>query len=143
MKNKRIKIINGPNLNLLGTREPDIYGDNTLVEIEKMIKKYVEEKSYTFDLDLFQSNKIPEAVQIFKRLSEKNNDSALFYLGKIYYHGDGLEVNKPLAFEYFKRASSNGHRPSLFMLALLYLERCSDFESCNAAGKYLEDSAVY
>jgi len=48
MKNKRIKIINGPNLNLLGTREPDIYGDNTLVEIEKMIKKYVEEKSYTF-----------------------------------------------------------------------------------------------
>ena len=94
-------------------------------------------------IDLFQSNKIPEAVQIFKRLSEKNNDSALFYLGKIYYHGDGLEVNKPLAFEYFKRASSNGHKPSLFMLALLYLERCSDFESCNAAGKYLEDSAVY
>tara|TARA_B100001248_G_scaffold154519_1_gene116304 strand:- start:28 stop:411 length:384 start_codon:yes stop_codon:yes gene_type:complete len=94
-------------------------------------------------IDLFQSNKIPEAVQIFKRLSEKNNDSALFYLGKIYYHGDGLEANKPLAFEYFKRASSNGHRPSLFMLALLYLERCSDFESCNAAGKYLEDSAVY
>ena len=94
-------------------------------------------------IDLFQSNKIPEAVQIFKRLSEKNNDPALFYLGKIYYHGDGLEVNKSLAFEYFKRASSNGHRPSLFMLALLYLERCSDFESCNAAGKYLEDSAVY
>ncbi len=94
-------------------------------------------------IDLFQSNKIPEAVQIFKRLSEKNNDSASFYLGKIYYHGDGLEVNKPLAFEYFKRASSNGHRPSLFMLALLYLDRCSDFESCNAAGKYLEDSAVY
>ena len=94
-------------------------------------------------IDLFQSNKIPEAVQIFKRLSEKNNDSALFYLGKIYYHGDGLEVNKPLAFEYFKRASSNGHKPSLFMLALLYLERCSDFESCNAAGKHLEDSAVY
>lgn len=94
-------------------------------------------------IDLFQSNKIPEAVQIFKRLSEKNNDPALFYLGKIYYHGDGLEVNKSLAFEYFKRASSNGHRPSSFMLALLYLERCSDFESCNAAGKYLEDSAVY
>ena len=63
MKNKRIKIINGPNLNLLGTREPDIYGDNTLVEIEKMIKKYVEEKSYTFDLDLFQSNSEGEIVE--------------------------------------------------------------------------------
>ncbi len=94
-------------------------------------------------IDLFQSNKISQAVQIFKKLSDKNNDLALFYLGKIYYHGDGLEVNKQLAFEYLKRASSNGHRPSLFMLALLYLERCSDFESCNVASKYLEESVVH
>ena len=66
----------------------------------------------------FQSGKVMEAVSIFKRLSDNNNDAALFYLGKIYYHGDGLDVNKPLAFQYFKRASSNGHQPSLFMLAL-------------------------
>ena len=42
MNNKKIKIVNGPNLNLLGTREPEIYGGNTLVEIENMIKNYVE-----------------------------------------------------------------------------------------------------
>ena len=56
MKNKKIKIINGPNLNLLGTREPDVYGGNTLTEIENMIKNYVKESSYLFDLDFFQSN---------------------------------------------------------------------------------------
>lgn len=102
-----------------------------------------DEQQFEKAIDLFQSNKIPEAVQIFRGLSEKNNDFALFYLGKIYFHGDGLEVNKPLAFEYFKRASSNGHRPSSFMLALLYLERCFDLESCNVASKFLEGSAKY
>ena len=89
---------------------------------------------------LFQSGKILEAVSIFKKLSGNNNDEALFYLGKIYYHGDGLDENKPLAFNYFKQASSNGHRPSLFMLAIFYVEKCSDFESCNDASKYFEES---
>ena len=90
--------------------------------------------------DFFQSGKVMEAVSIFKKLSDNNNDAALFYLGKIYYHGDGSDVNKPLAFQYFKRASSNGHQPSLFMLALFYVDRCFDFESCNEANKYFEES---
>ncbi len=89
---------------------------------------------------LFQSGKVPEAVLIFRKLSDKNNNEASFYLGKIYYHGDGSDVNKPLAFQYFKRASSNGHQPSLFMLALFYVDRCFDFESCNEANKYFEES---
>ena len=63
MKNKKIKIINGPNLNLLGTREPDIYGGTTLVEIENMIKMYVKENSYGFDLNFFQSNSEGEIVE--------------------------------------------------------------------------------
>ena len=35
-----IYIINGPNLNLLGEREPDIYGDFSLQDIEETIEKY-------------------------------------------------------------------------------------------------------
>ena len=39
MTNKKILIINGPNLNLLGKREASIYGTNTLKDLEKNLNK--------------------------------------------------------------------------------------------------------
>lgn len=50
---KKILIINGPNLNLLGLREPGIYGTNSL---ETIAKALVEEFDGVADLHFFQSN---------------------------------------------------------------------------------------
>ena len=55
-----ILLINGPNLNLLGTREPDIYGNKTLNDIENNLSKVAKEKS--IDLECFQSNHEGEIV---------------------------------------------------------------------------------
>lgn len=50
----KILFLNGPNLNLLGTREPDKYGKYTLNDIENYIKK--EAASINVDVNFFQSN---------------------------------------------------------------------------------------
>ena len=55
-----ILLINGPNLNLLGTREPEIYGNKTLNDIEKDLNKVAQEKSVS--LECFQSNHEGEIV---------------------------------------------------------------------------------
>ena len=58
---KKILIIHGPNLNLLGEREPKIYGKVSLDEINKKLKKIaVKEK---FSLGIFQSNHEGEIVE--------------------------------------------------------------------------------
>ena len=50
----RISIINGPNLNLLGTREPDVYGSQTLADIEALCREAA--AVHGFDVDFMQSN---------------------------------------------------------------------------------------
>ncbi len=55
-KNNKIKIsvIHGPNLNLLGNREPELYGKQTLKKIDKKIKHFAKSKS--IKVKTFQSN---------------------------------------------------------------------------------------
>ena len=66
---KKIIIINGPNLNLLGNREKDIYGDISLQDIEKKTK----EKCKEMDMDLFfcQSNNEGELINFIQSAEEK------------------------------------------------------------------------
>ena len=63
-------IINGPNINLLGTREPEIYGSMTLDDINKDIANYAKELGV--ETETFQSNiegeivdKIQQAKGVF------------------------------------------------------------------------------
>ncbi|MBQ9134039.1 MAG: type II 3-dehydroquinate dehydratase [Clostridia bacterium] len=50
----KILVINGPNLNMLGIREPGIYGKSSYADLVKLISDYCAERSV--DVDFFQSN---------------------------------------------------------------------------------------
>ena len=54
--NFKLLVVNGPNLNLLGTREPEIYGSMTLDQLNKSIMDYCESISNEIGLRFFQSN---------------------------------------------------------------------------------------
>ena len=49
-----VVLVNGPNLNRLGTREPEIYGSQSLPEVELMVRARAQEMG--FELETFQSN---------------------------------------------------------------------------------------
>lgn len=51
---RRILLLNGPNLNLLGTREPEIYGSTTLKDVTTQAQEQAKQLSAT--LEAFQSN---------------------------------------------------------------------------------------
>ena len=65
---KNILIINGPNLDKLGTREPEIYGSQTLDQINKMIAEKASECGWS--VDFFQSNHEGDIVDRIGSASE-------------------------------------------------------------------------
>ena len=74
-----ILLLNGPNLNLLGEREPDIYGDFSLKDIEETIEKLGEENN--IDTACFQSNAEHELVDKIHEAKAKGVKIILFNPG--------------------------------------------------------------
>jgi len=66
---KKILILNGPNLNLLGTRQPEIYGKLTLAQIEKQLRTLA--KELAVEIEFRQSNGEGELVTWIQQAAGK------------------------------------------------------------------------
>ena len=72
---KNILIVHGPNLNLLGLREPEIYGDTKLEDINRNLNRLTENKP--IKLDFFQSN---SEAALIDRVQQTMSDGTDFII---------------------------------------------------------------
>jgi 3-dehydroquinate dehydratase-2 len=91
-----ILIINGPNLNLLGNRKPEVYGYTSLDEVNQYIREYFKKVKLTF----FQSNHEGEIVDQIHKFPE-SFDGLVINPGALTHYSyavrDAIEaVNKPV-----------------------------------------------
>jgi 3-dehydroquinate dehydratase-2 len=75
----RVLLLNGPNLNLLGTREPGIYGSDTLEAIEKRASVLAREAGH--ELLAFQSNAEHELIERIQRAPSEGVAFVIFNPG--------------------------------------------------------------
>ncbi|HEX5485419.1 type II 3-dehydroquinate dehydratase [Limnobacter sp.] len=90
---KKLLLINGPNLNLLGTREPGIYGHMTLTDIENNLKAQATKEG--FSLTVFQSNH--EGALIDRIHQAKTEDMAGIVINPGAYTHTSVAIRDALA----------------------------------------------
>jgi 3-dehydroquinate dehydratase-2 len=71
-KKASILVIQGPNLNLLGTREPDVYGKTTLEDIHQKLGELA--KAQSVDLSTYQSNHEGELIDRIQKAKQDGVD---------------------------------------------------------------------
>ena len=74
----RVLVINGPNLNLLGSREPAVYGSNTLAQVEALVRQRAAVLGVS--IEWLQSNQEGELVDAVQKLRQRA-DGAIVNLG--------------------------------------------------------------
>ena len=76
---KRFLVLNGPNLNRLGKREPNKYGSRTLADLEKMVEK--EAKKLKASVEFFQSNCEGALIDRIQKAEDDGIDGIIFNPG--------------------------------------------------------------
>lgn len=90
----KIYVLHGPNLNMLGKRNPQYYGTLTLVQLEEDVKAYCQKKH--FEASCFQTNNEGEMIDKIHSLYEQKNIAIVINAGAWTHYSialrDALEI---------------------------------------------------
>ena len=87
VRSLKILILNGPNLNLLGKREPEVYGDRTMAELEEYLTlRFGTQVDFTF----FQSNHEGELIDQIQKAWTDQLDGIVFNPGALTHYSLSL-----------------------------------------------------
>lgn len=123
----RILVINGPNINMLGIREPGIYGKNTYADLCALITDYAVEKNV--EIKLFQSNHEGDIVDEIQ---------------KAYNNFDGIVIN-PAAYTHTSVAILDALKSVAIPAVEVHISDVSkreDFRQISYAGMACEKSFI-
>ena len=84
----KLLILNGPNLNRIGKREPDIYGHETLEDVEKKLTALAKEQQMT--LDFFQSNTEGLLIDRIHEAADEGVEGIIFNPGAFTHYSIAL-----------------------------------------------------
>lgn len=84
----KLLVINGPNLNRIGKREPEIYGHETLEDVERNLTSIAEKNGVT--LDFFQSNTEGFLIDRIHEAAEDGTDGIIFNPGAFTHYSIAL-----------------------------------------------------
>lgn len=116
-------IINGPNLNMLGKREPEVYGRDTLEDVQR----YTEEKlhAHSLKLEWFQSNHEGEIVERLQRAASQKYRAVVINPGGFAHTSVAIhDAIKILQIPVIEVHLSHVHKREAFRQSLLTAKAC-------------------
>lgn len=99
---RKIYVLNGPNLNTLGTRKPEIYGAETLGDVEARVRRRAE--ALGLEIEFFQSNHEGEIVE---KIQQARTQAAGIVINPAAYTHTSVAIHDAL--EYAERPTVEVH----------------------------------
>lgn len=120
----KILVINGPNINMLGIREPEIYGKQTYRDLCNLIEDYAKQKN--IDVEIFQSNHEGDIIDKIQQA----------YFDKV----DGIVIN-PAGYTHTSVAIADAIKGVCIPTVEVHISKVSDREAFRQIS-YVRDVAV-
>lgn len=120
----KILVINGPNINMLGIREPEIYGKQTYKDLCNLIEDYAEQKN--IEVEIFQSNHEGDIIDKIQQA----------YFDKV----DGIVIN-PAGYTHTSVAIADAIKGVCIPTIEVHISKVSDREAFRQIS-YVRDVAV-